>query len=141
MLKIFAFWFLLLFCLPQYGHFIELIMRISLNLFADYSEFADVRTKGKSRFLYYNGYRFYRKWTLGKYTYWMCSKYSSTRCGAKITTRTIGGYEKLKVSKATHTCTWILNSFLALIEQVSKNPNAFFYSLKNKSFLIKLSKF
>lgn len=72
------------------------------RLFIDYSEFADLRVTGNHRFLYHNGYRFYRKWEQGAYTYWMCSRYSRCRCDAKVTTRIINGYAKLKVTKPTH---------------------------------------
>lgn len=92
------------FCLNKSINSIKLIMRIAFYsfIYLDYTEFADIRVKGNHRFLHYKGNRFYRKWEQSGYTYWMCSKYSRYRCDAKITTRTIDGYAKLKVTKAAH---------------------------------------
>lgn len=88
--------------LPRLKIFIKLIATIEFNLFIGFTEFADLRETGNHRFLYCNGYRFYRKWEQGEYTYWKCSKYSRYRCDAKITTRVIDGYTKMKVTKSTH---------------------------------------
>lgn len=57
---------------------------------------------GSHRFLFYKGFKYYRKWQQSEYTYWMCSRYSRCRCDAKITTRIIDGYAKLKVTKLKH---------------------------------------
>lgn len=79
-------------------------MRILFDLFTDffYTHFADIRVIGKHRYLFYKGYRFYRKWSQNEHTYWKCSKYRRHSCDARISSRMIGGYEKMKVSKAIH---------------------------------------
>lgn len=83
-------------------------------IITDLKEFAQLKLIGDRQYLFHDGHRFYRKWGVGSTTYWQCAMYSRNKCGAKVTTKMIDGYEMtLKVPKIMHThdknLLWTLN--------------------------------
>lgn len=67
-----------------------------------FTELANFVLDGKGRILKYDNHRFHRNSQNGKDVYWKCALYKRYGCKARLITRTINGYEMLKIKNPIH---------------------------------------